>query len=302
MKNLDDPNRNSASRRKTAIGASITAFLLAIAGMAYSGAGRAWPAEPLKLTFEGTVEPHQRVLVANQIDGVVSQVLVSAGEHVERGRPLFEMDAEPFKIDVMTARAELDAARARLRLAEDVAGRQSRLLARGTGVEARAQQTGIEVDVARAAVARQESNLARTELSLARTRVVAPISGIVGRPRVAPGTFVEAKAGTALAEIVQLDPVLVAYQVPYADRQHALEKAGSTTPREMFERIVLNIELPSGRVYAHRGAPKFESAEIDRASGMLTTWAEFPNPDGILIPGLAIRVLSHIHAASIPGK
>lgn len=275
--------------------APIAACLIALAAMTYPRFGHVW-AEPLEMTFKGTVEPLQRVQVANQIDGVVSKVLVSAGQHIDLGQPLFEIDAEPFKIDVVTARAKLDEARARLRLAEDVAERQSRLLERGAGAQARAEQTGIEVDVARAAVASQEGNLARAELALARTRVVASISGIVGRPRVAPGTFVEAKAGTALTEIVQLDPVLVAYQVPYADRQQGLEKTGSTTPREMFKRIVLKLVLQSGHDYAHSGTPKFESAEIDQTSGMLTTWAEFPNPDGILVPGLEIRVLSHVHA------
>lgn len=279
--------------------ALVASCLIAAAAMAYPCSRNVWGAEPLELTFKGTVEPLQRVQVANQIDGVVSKVLVSAGQHVDLGQLLFEMDAEPFKIDVVTARAKLDEAHARLRLAGDVAGRQSRLLERGVGAQARAEQTGIEVDVARAAVASQEGNLARAELALARTRVVASISGIVGRPRVAPGTFVEAKAGTTLTEIVQLDPVLVAYQVPYADRQQALEKAGLTTPREIFERIVLNLELPSGRAYPHSGEPKFESAEIDRTSGMLTTWAEFPNPDGILVPGLEVRILAHIHAKPI---
>lgn len=288
--------------RRAPIAARLTAVAIAVGALTYPSSDHVWAAEPVKLFYVGTVEPRQRVQVANQINGVVSKVLVSAGEHVELGQPLFEMDAEPFKIDVMMARAELDEARARLRLAEDVAGRQSRLLERGTGALARAKQTGIEVDVALAAAARQEGNLARAELALARTRVVASISGIVGRPRIAPGTFVEAKAGSALAEIVQLDPVLVAYRVPYTDRQQALKTAGLTSPREMFGGIVLSLKLPSGRVYAHRGTPKFESAEVDRTSGMLTTWGEFPNPDGILVPGLEVRVQAQIQADTNPQK
>lgn len=225
--------------------------------------------EPLTLKFEGTVEPYQRVELANQVTAVVSKVLVPAGQRVEKGQLLFELDAEPFEIDVMTARAELDEAKARLRLAEDVAGRQEALAERGTGAQARAAQTGLEVEAARAAVARQASALKRAELAVARTRITAPIAGTMGRPRVAPGAFVEAEGGTILGEIVQLDPILVAYAVSYADRQRALEKAGTVTPGELFEHITLTLELPGGRAYPHRGKPKFESAEIDRQTGML---------------------------------
>lgn len=276
-------------RNSTAI--SVVAALLAggLAGTA------ALAADPLNLTFSGIVEPRERVAIANQVTGVVSKVLVVAGQRVEKGHPLFEIDAEPFEIDVMTARADLDEARARLRLAEDVSSRQGKLAERGSGAEARATQASIEVEVAKAVVARQESTLARAELALRRTKIVAPISGVVGRLRVSPGAFVEAEGGTTLGEIVQTDPILIAYKVSYQDRQQSLKKAGTTSPADLFDRVAVTLVLPSGEAYGHPGKPKFESSEVDGATGMLTTWAEFPNPDGTLVPGLNIKVLSEIH-------
>jgi multidrug efflux pump subunit AcrA (membrane-fusion protein) len=119
---------------------------------------------------------------------------------------LFELDADVFKIDVSTAQSELDEARARLSLAADEAARQAQLMEHNAAPAARAKQTAIEVQIVRAVVARKESALARAELALSHTRVVAPISGTVGRPHVAPGAFVDAKADTVLAEIAQLDP------------------------------------------------------------------------------------------------
>lgn len=256
-------------------------------------------ADPLTLNLTGIVEPRERVAIANQITGVVSKVLVVAGQHVEKGDVLFEIDPEPFRIDVATAKAELDEARARLRLAEDVASRQGRLAERGSGAEARATQSVIEAEVARAVVARQESALARAELALARTRISAPISGTVGKSKAAPGAFVEAEGGTVLGEVVQIDPILVGYRVPYDDRQKSLEKAKAKTPAALFKNVTLMLLLPSGAPYAYRGQPKFESAEIDKDTGNLTTWAEFPNPDGILVPGLKVKIISEIQS---PGE
>jgi membrane fusion protein (multidrug efflux system) len=253
-------------------------------------------ADPLTLDLQGIVEPRERVAIANQVTGVVSKVLVVAGQHVEKGDLLFEIDPEPFSIDVATAKADLEEARARLRLADDVFSRQGRLAERGVGAEARATQSAIEVDVARAVVARQESALARAELALKRTRIVAPLAGTVGKSKIAPGAFVEAEGGTVLGEVVQVDPILVGYRVPYEDRQRSLEKAKAKTSRALFENISLKLILPSGATYAQSGRPIFESAEIDRETGDLTTWAEFPNPDGTLLPGLKVKIISDIHS------
>lgn len=279
-KRLNRPGKRASSL----VGLSLSALLPAAA----------FGADPLTLNLSGVVEPRQRVAIANQVTGVVDKVLVVAGQHVEKGDPLFELDSEPFKIDVATAKAELEEARARLRLAEDVSGRQGRLAERGSGAEARATQAMIEVEVARAVVARQEGALARAGLALQRTRVLSPIAGIVGRPRVAPGAFVEAEGGTVLGEVVQIDPILVAYRVPYEDRQRSLEKSQTKTARELFANVTLTLILPAGTTYEHRGRPLFESAEIDRETGDLTTWAEFPNPDGVLVPGLKVKIVSEV--------
>ncbi len=97
----------------------------------------------------------QFMQVAPQVSGAVSRILFVPGQRVAQEDVLFELDADVFKIDVSAAQSELD--------------------------EARAKQTAIEAQIARAVVARKESALARAKLALSHTRVVAPISGAVGR-------------------------------------------------------------------------------------------------------------------------
>ncbi|MEM9010177.1 MAG: efflux RND transporter periplasmic adaptor subunit [Pseudomonadota bacterium] len=246
------------------------------------------------LRFDGRVEPLQRVIVANHLDGIVDEVLFSGGETVAAGDVLIVIDPKSFEIAVDRAGAALAEAEAELRLAEDIAARAAELLARGPGTEVAKIQAELARDAAAARVAAYQAELANAVLDLDRTRIEAPISGQIGRPLVAPGTFVEAEAGTELGEIVTLDPVLVAYAVPWSDRVAAMQATGSETIEELFEQIVLTLTLPSGAAYPHEGQPRFESAEIDRENGALTTWGEFPNPDGLLVPGLAVGVLAHI--------
>ncbi len=248
----------------------------------------------LEFTFPGRVEPRQRVQVANQINGVVKMIHVEAGQRVTQGDLMYSLDDASYRIDVASAEAAVAEARARLALAEDVSGRQAQLQQRGVGAAASAAQSVLEVNIARAGVAKADAQLQAARLALQRTQIYAPISGMAQRPKVAPGAFVEAEGGTVIGEIVQTDPVLVTYRVSYADRQKALISSGQASVAELYKSVKLSLELPSGAIYPETGRALFESSEIDGATGMLTVWGEFPNPLGTLIPGLDVSVVSKI--------
>lgn len=111
----------------------------------------------------------------------------------------------------------------------------------------------------------------------------------------APGAFVKAgvgSAGTVLADIAQLDPILVSYYIPDVERERVLAKARTSAVDELFQRSTLSLELASGRIYEHSSKPEYHGGEIDQSSGMMTLWAEFSNPNNVLVPGLKVRVIS----------
>jgi RND family efflux transporter MFP subunit len=260
--------------------------------------GAALGSEVLEQRFDGIVAPRLSVQVVPQVDGVISRILVAPGQHVSKGDILFEIDPDDYAIDVRIAESDLAEARARLGLAEDAATRQAELLKKNSTAKELARRSEIEVEIARAVVARNEAALAKAQLALSRTRIAAPLSGTVGRPHVAPGAFVaaaaEAAGGTVLAEITQLDPVLVSFYVPYLERQRAFEKAGTFAAAEIFQRSTLTLELPSGRLYEHTGKAEYSVTQIDQATDMMTLWALFPNPNNVLVPGLKVRVISRL--------
>jgi membrane fusion protein (multidrug efflux system) len=248
--------------------------------------------EALDQKFDGVVVPCQWVQVVPHEDGVVSRVLFEPGQRVSKGDVLFEMEDDDFALDVRMAQSELDEARNRLSLAEDVAARQAQLLREDATVKQLARQSEIEVAIARAIVAHKEVALAKAQLALSRTRVVAPLSGTIGRPLVAPGAW--AIKGIVLAEIAQLDPMKVYFYVPYVERQRALDRAGTFDADALFEKFTLSLELPSERVYARSSTPLPHGEDIEQSTDVTTEWAVFPNPHNVLIPGLKVHVISHL--------
>lgn len=259
---------------------------VALALLALSAAATADPA----MRFPGRVEPSRTVVVANHVSGVVENLRFSGGEQVAAGDVLALIDPREFEIALQVARAALAEAEAVLRLAEDDDRRQSELLARATGSRVAALRAEIARDTAAAQRDRRRAEVDAAVLALERAEINAPIGGTISPPLIREGAFVEAKAGTALAEIVNLDPVRVAYQVSYAERTAALAMAGADSPAELFRRIDLTLTLPSGEDYPHIGRPLFESAAIDPATGALTVWGLFPNPDRTLVPALSVTV------------
>jgi RND family efflux transporter MFP subunit len=250
--------------------------------------------EVLEQKFDGIVAPRLWVQVVPQVDGVISRILVTPGQHVSKGDVLFEIDPEAFAIDVRLAQSELAEARARLTMAEDAADRQAQLVKQNATAKQLARSSQIEVEIARAIVGRKEGELAKAQLALSRTRVAAPLSGTVGHLHVAPGAFVEATTGTVLVEIARLDPILVSFYVPYVERQRAFDTAGTSSVNELFQKSTLSLELPSGKIYEYSSKPGSGGGEIDQTTSMMTLWAEFSNPNNVLVPGLKLRVISRL--------
>ena len=152
---------------------------------------------------------------------------------------------------------------------------------------ARAKQTAIEVEIVRAVVARKESALARAELALSHTHVVAPISGTVWRPHVAPGAFVDARPTRSwLRSLSSIHSGRLRRAICRSGTlfQTSRDALGAGIVQEGY--VSLGLEPGRGGSDEHPGVPEVECGEIDHTPDMLTAWAGLSNPDNECVPGL----------------
>ena len=94
-----------------------------------------------------------------------------------------------------------------------------------------------------------------------------------------------------LARIVQIDPIRVVYSISENDIatiQMALKDAAQ---RHKNPLLVPRIKLSTGQIYPITGQLDFVNNEVDAATGTIAVWAEFDNPDGLLLPGQYVTVL-----------
>src|SRR6218665_624451 len=240
---------------------------------------------PLTLSEElpGRVEATRVAEVRARVAGIVLSKNFVEGSDVKAGQLLFKIDPAPYRTALARAKAELAKAEAAVADADAVVRRYSPL----AKLEAVSQQ---EFDTAQATLksaqaARQSAvaDVDTAQLNLDYTSVVAPIAGRIGRGLVTEGALVGQNEATAMAVIQQLNPVYVDFTQAAAEVMKARALGAGTAAT----RLSVTIE---GTDQTRDGKLLFANASVDKTTGQIALRGEFANPDGLLLPGMYVRV------------
>jgi RND family efflux transporter MFP subunit len=144
------------------------------------------------------------------------------------------------------------------------------------------------------------ANLARAqvrtaEIRLRYTDVLAPISGRIGKSSCTQGSLVTANQPAELAVIQQLDPVYVDMTQSSLNILKIRERISRGTlvpPAGGSARVQARLE--TGALYEAEGELKFSDITVDEGTGMVLLRAVFPNPEGVLLPGMYVRALVNV--------
>ncbi|HCT6679148.1 TPA: efflux RND transporter periplasmic adaptor subunit [Raoultella ornithinolytica] len=248
--------------------------------------------QPFTLTAElpGRIEPVRVAEVRARVAGIVLRRTFEEGANVKAGDVLFQIDPAPFKAALSRARGDLAKAEAALVEARSVVRRYEPLVQ----IEAVSRQ---DFDAAQAtlrgAEASRQSAAAEVEtaqLNLDYATVRAPISGRIGRALVTEGALVGQNEATPLATIQQLDPIYADFKQPVNDLVR-LRKSLSEGKLKQAEASSLPISITvEGSGDQRTGQLLFSDVTVDRDTGQVSLRGRFANTDGLLLPGMYVRV------------
>ena len=232
----------------------------------------------------GHVMAIQSVKIVPRVTALINEVDFKQGSTVKTGQVLFTLQPEQYQAALQTAQANLDAARAALENAELAYQRARHLNA--TGFEA---QSNLDAALAtrnedQANVLSAQASLADAALNLSYCSITAPIDGRIGAVTLTKGNLVTTSTGT-LATINQLDPIRVVFSV--SSNSPILAAAQSSPPKSPF---VISLDLPNGKPYPEKGKIAFLDNQVDTNTGTVNVYADFPNPNGLLLPGAYVNV------------
>ena len=216
--------------------------------------------------------------VRPQVGGIIQKRLFTEGSDVKAGQVLFQID--PALYEAALARAEANLTAIQLR-----ADRLRELL-----VEKAVSQQ--DYDDAAAALKQTQADIQTARINLKYTTITAPISGRIGRSSVTEGALVTAQQPTALATIQKLNPMYVDITQSTADllRLRRGLKEGRLNQNEANQKKVQLI-LEDGTAYPLAGTLQFREVTVDPTTGSVILRAIFPNPNGVLLPGMFIRAV-----------
>ncbi|THD80810.1 MAG: efflux RND transporter periplasmic adaptor subunit [Phenylobacterium sp.] len=242
---------------------------------------------PLDVVLGGRTSAFEISDVRPQVNGVIKSRNFVEGSLVRQGQTLYEIDPSLYQAAVAQAQANLASAQAAYATAEAKAQRYKPL----ADIEAVSKQDYSDAlaaaKQAAAQIGQNKALLQTAQINLHYTKVPAPISGRIGRSSVTTGALVTSGQTNALATISRLDPIYVDMQQSSADIV-ALRRelsSGGVTPSAATAQLTLE----DGSAYGFPGKIEFAEAIVDPTTGAVTLRARFPNPQGLLLPGMYVR-------------
>lgn len=277
-----------------------------IAGLLLTGCDRrpqAPPPRPVPGVSTVTVQPQKIMLstelpgrtsafrvaeIRPQVSGLIQKRLFTEGSDVKANQVLYQIDPAPFQAALDNAKAALGRAEASLFALRSRAGRYRELLAdkavsQQDYDDAAAALTQVEADIQY-----YKASVETARISLGYTRVTAPISGRIGRSNATEGAIVTAYQAIALATIQQLDPIYV--DVPQSTTELLRLKSGGLN-HEAADQNQVELILENNTAYPLEGTLQFSDVTVDPTTGSVILRVVFPNPKGILLPGMFVRTV-----------
>lgn len=234
--------------------------------------------EQMVLTTElpGRTAAYRTAEIRPQVSGIVLGRQFEEGSMVAEGQSLYTIDSAGYQ-------AAYDKALAHLENLEKTVARQKILWDKNSLSLQDYENSLYALEVAKA-----EAELAR--LNLEYCQITVPLAGRIGRSNITEGALVSNGQGQAMAVVQQVDPIYVDLNPAVTQILKAGQEAGESglnTPFPVDSEVILTLE--DGRRYPLSGKINFTDVTVNPATGSVALRAEFPNPNGLLLPGMFVR-------------
>jgi len=242
------------------------------------------------LDLTGNTQAIYTVQLVARVVGYLEKVLFQDGQRVKKGQPLFVIQQNTYQDNLRQAEAAILQYRAQLQWTESQLDRYSNLIQHNAAARSDVENWKFQRDTAVANLRAAEAQRDLAKLNLDYTLVTAPFDGRMDRRLVDPGNLVGSGGSTVLAQINQIDPIYVYFNISDLDLARLLKVTrgipGSTDGRKW----PVHAGLPSEDGYPHQGYLDFAAINLTTTTGTLLMRGVLPNTDGKILPGLYTRV------------
>lgn len=215
------------------------------------------------ISIAGSLQANRAALLSAEMAGTLEKIHIQDGQAVKAGQLLFSIDASTLTAEYKRAQANVELRKVEKERAESLFKRKV--------------ASQYDVDKATNELLTAQADLDYAAARLDKARVKAPFSGTLGIRKVNEGSYLQ--TGTALIELVQLDPLLVDFQVP------------ETVLGQLQVGSVVQVVIPAIEDLKLNATISAVEPALNEASRSVHVRAQVANSDGQLRPGLFARIL-----------
>lgn len=230
--------------------------------------------------------------VRPQVGGIIQKRFFEEGAEVKEGEVLYQVDPSLYQATYDRMKAELAKAEAKITPLKNKYARHKILIETKAISQQDFDNTVADFNTAEAEVHACKAAVETARINLEYTKIVAPISGRIGKSHVTVGALVMANHILPLAVIQKLDPIFV----------DATQSSANflRLKRSVLEGLVKNNNVRGAKVklsfedsspYPIEGVMQFSDITVDQSTGSYTLRMVFPNPDSALLPGMYVRAM-----------
>jgi membrane fusion protein, multidrug efflux system len=228
--------------------------------------------------------------VRARVNGIIQKRLFTEGSDVKEGQVLYQIDAAPYQAELDNALGVLNRAEANREAARIKEKRYQELVGSKVVSKQDYDDVAVALHAFEAEVLSAKASVQSARINLGYTQVTSPLSGRAGVSQVTEGAYVQASSATLLVTIQQLDPMYV--DVPQSSNdllrlKKAVTSGELQTDQEGQARVKLMLD--DGTDYAPEGTLQFSDVSVSPSTSSVTIRAIFPNPEGVLLPGMFVR-------------
>jgi membrane fusion protein (multidrug efflux system) len=243
---------------------------------------------PLFADYVGQTFGQSDVEITSRVEGWVTSMDYQEGSMVKAGQLLYTIDPLPFQNKLDQSKGSLAEARTMLEKARADLARIEPLAAINAVSQRELVSAKAQFGAAQGRVQSAEAAVRNSEIELGYTRIKSPIAGMIGISKVRVGDFVGGSR-SILNTVSQIGIIRARFTMAENDlfRLYRLVKEQNKTGGLNRE---VEMILSDGSVFPQKGVINFTDRQVDPTTGALTFDATFKNTDGMLRPGMYVKI------------